>query len=107
MHDDGHGLVRDLGVAVRDGDRDLLVEREHHGRVLVAEVVDQAVVQAGEARAGILHHVAQAEPPQHLGRNIAHVAEPGIGGDRRLLDFDGQAAFLLLAAAGVPARGTD
>ena len=89
VHDHAHRLVGDLGVALRDRDRDLLVEREHHGRVLVAEIVDQAVVQSGEARSRILHDVADAEPAQHLGGDVAHKAKLGVGRDRRPFGLDG------------------
>jgi len=46
------GLPLALGVAVGDLHRDLFVVANHHRRLVVA-VVDQRVVQAAEARAGI------------------------------------------------------
>ena len=89
MHDHAHRLVGDLGVTVGDRDRHLLVEAEQHGRVLVAEVVDQAVVQAGEARSRVLHDVSDAEPSQHFGGDIADVPELGIAGDAWSLGLEG------------------
>ena len=53
VHGGGHRLAGHLGVAVRDRDRALLVQAEQHLRRLVAEIVDDRVVQAAIARAGI------------------------------------------------------
>ena len=68
-----------LGVAVRDRDRVLLVQADEHFRVTIAEIVDEAVVQAAIARSGHQRDVAQVEPPQHLGDRVRAPAEPGVG----------------------------
>ncbi len=49
----GHGLAGDLGVAMRDSPRGFLVQAQQHLRPLIAEIVDQTVVQAAIARTGI------------------------------------------------------
>ena len=58
VQDHRHRLAGRLGVAVRDLHRDLLVLAEHHRRLVVA-VVDQRVVQAAEARAGIERDIGE------------------------------------------------
>ena len=58
VQDHRHRLAGRLGVAVRDLHRDLFVVAQHHRRLVVA-VVDQRVVQAAEARAGIERDVGE------------------------------------------------
>ena len=59
VQDHRHRLAGRLGVAVRDLHGDLLVLAQHHRR-LVAAVVDQRIVQAAKARAGIERDVGEA-----------------------------------------------
>ncbi len=80
-----HGATGHLGVAMRDGDGVLLVQAQQHLRALVAEVVDQAVVQSAKAGAGIDGDIGDVERAQRFGDSIA--AEPAIAskrGDRAL-----------------------
>ena len=65
MHRGGDHAVGDLGVAVRDGDRVLLVERQHDLRRAVAEIVDDAVVQPAVGRAGHERYVGDLKLAQH------------------------------------------
>ncbi len=58
VQDHRHRLAARLGVAVRDLHRDLFVVAQHHRRLVVA-VVDQRIVQAAEARAGIERDVGK------------------------------------------------
>ena len=71
MHGDGHRSARYLGVAVRDRYRMLLVQAQQHLRVVVAEVVDEAVVQAAEACTGVERDVRNAKRAQRLGNDVA------------------------------------
>ena len=67
----GHRLAGDLGVTVRDGDGALLVQAEQHLRRRIAEVVDEAVVQAAIARARRQRDVGDVEHAQRVGDDIA------------------------------------
>jgi hypothetical protein len=69
MQHHAHHAARGLGVAVRDRDRRLLVQAEQHLRLRVAEVVDDAVVQAAVARAGVQREVGDSSA-----RSIAAMA---------------------------------
>ena len=71
MHRSGHRLAGDLGVAMRDRDRGLFVQAEQHLRLLVAEEVDDEVVQAPVARAGIERDIRNIERAQRLGDDVA------------------------------------
>ena len=71
MHGRGHRLAGDLGVAVRDGDRALLVQAQQHLRRLVAEVVHDRVVQPAIARTGIERDVGNFERAQRVGDHVA------------------------------------
>src|SRR6185503_17207057 len=62
---------RGLGVAVGDRDRRLLVQAEQHLRALVAEVVDDAVVQAAVAGPRIEREVRDVERAQHRRHGVA------------------------------------
>jgi len=66
-----HGLAGRLGVAVRDRDRVVLVQAQEDAGLLVAEMIDDAVVQPAIARARIEADVADAAAAQHLRRDIA------------------------------------
>ena len=69
VQDHDHRLAGRLGVAVRDLHRDFLVVAEHHRRFVVA-VVDQRVVQAAEARAGIERDVGKVVPLDHVDDHV-------------------------------------
>ena len=75
----GHRLAGRLGVAVRDGDRMILVQAQDDAGILVAQMIDQAVVKAPVARARIEADIAKPEPPQHLRRDIAAPGDAPIG----------------------------
>ena len=70
VHVGRHRLARGLAVTVRDGDRDLLVRAEDELRALVAEVVDERVVDAAEAGAGVHGDVLDAEAAQRLDDDV-------------------------------------
>ena len=80
VQDAGHRLVRRLGIAVGDGDRVVLVHAQQHAGGVVAEVVDEAVVQAAVAGAGIEADIGDAEAPQHLGGDVAAPGDGLVGG---------------------------
>ena len=65
MHGRGHGLAGYLGVALGDGDRAFLVQTEQHLRRLVAQEVDDRIVQPAIARAGIEREIGNVERAQH------------------------------------------
>ncbi len=75
----GHRLARRLGVAMRDRDRVVLVQAQQHAGPLVAEMIDQAVVQPAIARARIEAHIWNAEPAQHLRRDVAAPRDGVVG----------------------------
>ena len=77
---DGERLARDARIAVRERDRALLVHAQQELRPRVAEMVDEAVVQAAEARAGRQRDVGNLERAQKLRDRIAAPA----GGDLNL-----------------------
>ncbi len=66
-----HRLFGDLTVAVRNGYRMLFVQADHHLRILVAKVVDDAVVKAAIAGAGHERDVFEIEPPGNFGDDVA------------------------------------
>ncbi len=69
VQDRDHGLAARLGVAVRDLHRRLLVLAEHHRRA-VLPVVDDRVVQAAIARAGIERGVRQVVGVQQVDDDV-------------------------------------
>ena len=71
MHGGGHRLAGHLGVAVGDRDGALLVQAEQHLRRLVAEEVDDRIVQAAVARAGIERDVGNFQRAQRVGDHVA------------------------------------
>ncbi len=85
MYRGAHRLAGDLGIAVGDRDRRLFVQAQQHLRRGVADVIDQAVVQAAIARPGIERDIGNVEIAQHLGHDIAAEAgRIGAGRDRTL-----------------------
>src|SRR5579864_5099897 len=57
----------------------ILVQAQDDAGILVAEMVDQAVVEAAIARAGIEADVANAELPQHLRGDVAAPSHAAVG----------------------------
>ena len=102
VHGRGHRLAGHLGIAVRDRDRILLVQAEQHLRRLIAEVVDEAVVQSAEARAGIERDVGDCSA-----RSVSAIASlpkprgvaPATLAGRSSARIDGWAALAGFAAA--------
>ena len=75
----GHRLAGRLGVAVRDRHRMVLVQAEQDAGRGVAEMVDQAVVQPAIARPRIEADIGNAEPAQHLRRDVAAPGHLAVG----------------------------
>ncbi len=61
VHERGHGLAGRLRVAVRHRDRRLFVHAGEELGLLVAAIVDERLLQAAEARAGVRRHVFEVE----------------------------------------------
>jgi hypothetical protein len=78
MHDGDHRLARDLGVAMRDLHRDLLVLAQQHRR-LVAAVIDQRVVQPAIARARIERDIGESELLDEIDDDVGLPALGGVG----------------------------
>ncbi len=88
MHRADHRLAGDLGIAVGDGDGGFLVQAEQHLRLRIAEIVDDAVVQAAIARAGRERDIgdverAAARRRSHRSRNRGHWRRSASGARRR------------------------
>ena len=64
-------LAGNFGIAVGDGDSVLFVQHHHHLRLLVTQVVDQAVMQAAKAGTGVEQDVGNVHRPQHVGNRVA------------------------------------
>jgi hypothetical protein len=73
VHDGGHRRALGLGVAVGQGDGDLLVGGEDQLGGTVAAVVDQRIVQAAIGRAGIERDVLDADGAQEVDHEIGAV----------------------------------
>ncbi len=71
MHRHRHRLAGDLGIALRDRHRAFLVQAEQHLRLRVAEVVDDAVVEAAIAGAGVERDIGDVEGAQRVGGDVA------------------------------------
>ena len=70
--DDGeHRPARDLGPAMRQRHRTLLVQAQQHARPAIAEVVDEAVVQAAIARARVQCDIGDVEFADRRGDRVA------------------------------------
>ena len=103
VEDHRHRAPGDLRVAVGDGDRRLLVEREQHRGVAVAQVVDQAVVEAAVARPRVEGDPAQVEAAQQRGDGIAAPPHGRGAGPLRAIDGRGVAGHAGIIAS--PATG--
>ena len=69
MHDGDHRLAFGAGVAMGDLHGDLFVLAEQHRRIVLA-VVDQRVVQAAIARAGIERDVFEIVAFDHVDDDV-------------------------------------
>ena len=76
----GHHLVGDFGIALRDMDRMFFMQAEQHFRAFVTQIIDDGIMQAAIARAGIERDIGQIERAQRLGDDVA--AKVGLGGER-------------------------
>jgi hypothetical protein len=85
VQDRRHRALGHLGPAMRDRHRVLLVQAQQHLRPLVAELVDQAVVQPAIAGAGIERGVGQVQRAQHM---CHHIAAPAAVRPRGQWPFD-------------------
>ena len=70
-HEHRHRLAFDLEVAVRHGDRRLLVAAGDELRRRVAAVVDERLVDAAEARAGVGRDVLEVERLEDVDHEVA------------------------------------
>ena len=68
---------------MRDRHRGFLVQAEQHLRPLVAEVIDDAVVQPAVARAGIEREIGNVERAQHRRDAVAAPVFLRLGNRRR------------------------
>src|SRR5713226_3433641 len=57
----------------------VLVQAQQDARLLVAEMVDDAVVQSTIARAGVEADIGNAKSAEHLGRNVAAPGDLFVG----------------------------
>src|SRR2546423_9378276 len=72
----GHRLAGRLGVTMRNRERVILVQADDDAGVDVAEMIDQTVVEPAIARAGVEADIGDAEPAQHLRRDVAAPGYP-------------------------------
>ena len=87
MHDRPHRLVGHLGVAMGDRDRVVLVQAEQHLRVFVAEIVHDRIVEPAIAGARVERDVFDAEPAQHLGRDVAGPFHLAVAAELRAVEL--------------------
>ena len=83
----GHGLAGGLGVAMRDRDRVILVQAYQDAGVLVAKMVDEAVVKPAIARPGVEADIRYAKTPQHLSGDVAAPSHFIVGFSFRFIQF--------------------
>ena len=85
MHRNRHGLLRDLGIAVRDRDGVLLVKAHQHFGIAIAEIVDETVVEAAIRRAGNQRDITKIQLAQHFGHGVRTPSKTGIGGTQEIV----------------------
>ena len=73
MENDSQRPLCDLGITVRKRHRMLFMQAKQHLRLLIAEVVDDAVMQAAEAGARVERNEGKVQRPQHVGDDIAAI----------------------------------
>ena len=71
VQDAGHRLAGRLGIAVRDRDRMIFVQAENDAGILVAEMVNQAVVKSAIARPWVEADKRNIKAAQHLRGDVA------------------------------------
>src|SRR5271167_1644697 len=71
MDDREHWPARDLGPAVGQGYRTLLVQAQQHARTPVAEIIDEAVMQAAIARSRVERDIGYVEFADRRGDRVA------------------------------------
>ena len=81
------GLAGHLGIAVGDGDRGFLVQAEQHLRLRIAEIIDDAVVQAAIARARRERDIGNVERAQRVGDDVTAETRRIGAGRRRAFDL--------------------
>ena len=64
-------LPGDLGVAMSNRHRMLFMQHDEHLRLLIAQVVDQAVMQAAKTGTGVEQHIGDGQLAQQVGDDIA------------------------------------
>ncbi len=73
------GFSGDLRVAMRDSHGLRFVQRQQQLRAAIAEQIDDTVMQAAEARAGIDREIGNFQPSQQYGEQIAPNSAGGVG----------------------------
>ncbi len=102
---DGHRLVGDPGVAVGDGDGMFLVQANQHLRVVVAEIVDDGIVEAAIAGAGHQGHVLEVTLARHLGDGVGDPAHARVAELDRAVDGGGGVGGFRFGGGRAPAGG--
>ena len=105
MHHRPHHPAGRLGVALRDRHGGFLVQAQQHLRARIAEVVDDAVVQAAVARAGVEREVGDIEGAQHRGDRVAAPDLLLLGAGERRLGAHARREGLLGVHVGLTALG--
>src|SRR5580692_3029943 len=86
----------------------VLVQAQDDAGILVAEMIDQAVVKAAIARARVEADILDAETPQHLRRNIAAPGHAAIGVSFQSVETHAQATpSMQTGVAGASIAGCD
>ena len=70
VHHRAHHGAADFGIALCQRDGHLLVQAQQHLRMFVAQVIDQAVVQAAVTRPRIQGQIGQSQTSQALGNRV-------------------------------------
>ena len=70
VNDSRHRLIGRLRIAVRNANRMVFMQAQQHAGIAVAQMVDDGIVEAAIARAGVEAYVFEAEAAQHLRENV-------------------------------------
>ena len=70
MNDGRHRLIRGFRIAVRNAHCMVFMQAQQHARIGIAQMVDDGIVQAAIAGAGVEAHIFKPEPAQHLRRHV-------------------------------------
>jgi hypothetical protein len=79
VQDARHRLAGRLGVAVCDRDRMIFVQANNDAGILVAEVVNQAIVKSAITRPRVEADERNIETPQHLRGDVASPSDLVVG----------------------------